>query len=434
MINRLISNLPFNPSLVEDLSFYSRRLKKEQSIRILGLILIILSLLVQVAAATFPAEKSLAASNNDVIRGGANNLQQLRQKYNNQADVRGLFQRFGLEANDLRDGSADHVSFHFHSQGSQGTRTVGRINFSHTNDHSVGVYAGQKFWSRNAAEWPGSTPAFYFGRQLGTDGNYYLVWVLKDCGNIAYRPTQGPQGSIGDNKPVTTPTVGVGNNRPVSKPKPTTTPVVPVTTMVTVPQPEVPNDVTLEKFAVNMTQNLSPAQTTQTVAKAGDVIEYTLLTKVKGTKQIENHTIEDYVGDLLDYSDLDMASVSASGGKYVASSKKIVWEKQTIPLESGLKKTFRVTLKNPLPTTNSPNATAPDFDCRMQNGYGNEVIINVDCAPIKAVETLPNTGPGTNLAIVFGVTSLSGYFVARNKLLSKELWILRKNYAVSGDK
>ncbi len=432
MINRLISNLPFNPSLVEQLSFYSNRLKKEKSIRRLGFILIALTMLVQIFAAMVPAERSLAASNNDVVKGGVDNMQQLRNKYNNQADVRGLYQRFGLEAEDLKDGGAQHVSFAFQSQGSQGTRTVGRINFDFTKDQSVGVFAGQKFWSRNASEWQGSTPAFYFGRQIGTDGKYYLVWVLKDCGNIAYRPTEGPQPGLSPNKPVDTP-------KPTPKPKPTPAPTpTPTTTTTTttttvVAQPEVPANIEIKKSAVNKTRNLSPALTTQTAAKAGDVIEYTLITKTTGDKPVQNYTIEDYIGDVLDYADLDMTSVFAQGGKFSSNEKKIIWEKQTIPVGNGLTKTFKVTVKNPIPNTNSPNATAPDFDCRMQNGYGNEVVIKVDCSVTKAVETLPNTGPGTNLAIIFGLTTLSGYFLARNNLISKELWLIRKRYAVKGN-
>ena len=433
MINRLISSLPFNPSLVEELSFYSKRLKKEESIRRLGFIMIVLSLLVQLFAASFPAEKSLAASaDNDVIKGGpVNNLAELRSRYNSQAQARGLFQRFGLEPADLRDGGAEHVNFHFQSQGSQGTRTVGRVNFNTTNDQSVGVYAGQKFWSRNAGEWSGSENAFYFGKQQGTDGKYYLVWVLKNCGNIAYRPADAPPAKVGlaDNKPVTKPKK--------EKPKPNKpTAAAPVTSSSSIPQPEdIPSYIRIEKFAENKTQNLNSSQTTETTAKAGDVIEYTLITKTTGDKPVENYTVEDYVGDLLDYSDLDASSISSQGGKYSSATKKITWDKQTVPNgPNGLKNTFKVTIKSPIPKTNSPNTTAPDFDCLMQNGYGNEIIIHVDCSVIKAVETLPNTGPGTNLAIAFGITSLSGYFLSRNKLLSKELWLVRKNYAASGDK
>lgn len=433
MINRIISNLPFNPSLVEELSFYSKRLRQEKSIRRIGFVMLALSLLVQIFAATFPVEKSLAASDNDVIRGGVNNLQQLRNKYNSQADVKALYQRFGLEIGDLRDGGAQHINFGFHDQGSQGTKTVGRINFSYTNSESLGRFAGSTFYSRSASEWQGSTAAFAFGKQTGSDGRDYLVWVLKDCGNIAYRPVDNFQAGVGPQQTVEKP-------KPQPK-KPNTTPKFPIATSTPtstptpVPTPEIPIDITAEKFAVNLTQNLSAKQTTAIPAKANDVIEYTLITKSKTGKVVNNYTIEDYVGDLLDYAELDMASISAQGGKYNTSNKNIVWENQTIPAEpTGLKKTFKVTLKSSIPKTNSPNATAPDFDCLMQNGYGSQITIRVDCSVIKNVETLPNTGPGETIAISFTIASLAGYFLSRNGLLSKELFIIRRNYAISGDK
>ncbi len=397
--------------------------------------MIVLSLLVQLFTASIPAEKSLAASpGNDVARGGpVNNLAELRNVYNNQAQARGLYQRFGLEPGDLQDGSANHVSFDFQNQGAQGTRTVGRINFSYTNDQFVGEFAGQKFWSRNAAEWSNSTPAFDFGRQLGTDGQYYLVWVLKDCGNIAYRPTGGPQvGSVGPAQTVKTPKKVKKKTPP---PIPTTPSPAPVTfTTSFVPVPDVPGSIEIRKSAINITQNLSPKRTTELAAKADDVIEYTLLTKTTGSKPVENYKIEDYVGDLLDYSDLDMASITSQGGRYDADSKKIIWDNQTIAVGSELKKTFRIVVKHKIPKTNSPNTTAPDFDCRMQNGYGNEVVIKINCSVVKKIETLPNTGPGTTAIIGFGLVSLSGYFLARNGLISKEVFIIRRNYATSGDK
>lgn len=437
MLNRLISDLPFNPSLVEELSFYGKRLRRENSIRRLGFVLIILSLLVQIFAASVPAEKSIAASyqGNDVIPGGpVNNLQELRNKYNSMPDVKGLYQRFGLNIDDLQDGRANHINFGFQDQGSQGTRTVGRLNFSYTNDQFVGNFAGQNFWSRNAAEWQGSEAAFAFGVKRGTDNKTYMVWVLKNCGNIAYRPTEAQQAGIGQAQGFQT---GLSNNQPVQQPKPTTqSPVKPPTTFSTafVPVPNVPGKIEIRKSAVNITRDLSPKLTVETPAKPDDVIEYTLFTKTTGNKTVENYKIEDYVGDLLDYSELDMASIASQGGHFDSKTKKIIWDNQKIEPGSEVKKTFRIKVKHKIPKTNSPNKTAPDFDCRMQNGYGNEVVIAVDCPNIKKIETLPNTGPGDTLIIGFGLATLSGYFLARNNLIGREIFIIRRNYSASGDK
>lgn len=133
-----------------------------------------------------------AASDNDMIRGGVSTLNELRASYNSQADVRALYDRFGLTGDKLTNAVASNMTFNFAEQGAKGTRSVGRINFSYTNDHNLGKFAGTTFYSRNAAEWPGATPAYFFGKQKGADGKYYYIWVIKECGNLAYRPAEPP--------------------------------------------------------------------------------------------------------------------------------------------------------------------------------------------------------------------------------------------------
>lgn len=438
MYHKLISNLAFSPTMIDQVAFYGRRLKQEESIRRLGLILIVFSMFIQVFAAMVPPEKSLAASNNDVIYGGVSNLEDFRRHYNSKADVRALYQRFGVQANDITHSKVDLVNFNFQEQGSRGTKTVGRINFSSTQDHNLGNFAGSTFWSRSASEWQGGESALYFGKHKGTDGNYYLVWVLKDCGNIAFRRVSGPPPPP---KPTPPPAKTVKPKpKPVKPQKPV--PTAPTLTFAEAPTPEptptpepetpappvetTPSD--LSKTAVNTTQNLSPELTQSTPARAGDIIDYTLITKNNDEVAKEDYVVEDYIGDILDYANLDQTFLASQGGTYDANSKMVRWVNQTVPAKGELKKSFRVALKPTIPSTNSPNTTASDYDCKMQNGYGNEVVIPVDCSVLKTVEELPNTGPGTTVAIAFGVTVLSSYFFMRSRLLAKEVGIIKKSY------
>ncbi len=135
---------------------------------------------------------------------------------------------------------------------------------------------------------------------------------------------------------------------------------------------------------------------------------------------------------MLDYADLDTAFLTSQKGTYLTDRKTITWSVQEIAPGGELKRTFRVVMKNPLPTTNQPNKTAPDFDCKIQNIYGDEVAIPVDCAVIKTIEQLPNTGPGTSVAAIFTMTVLSSYFFARSRLLAKELTLVKKDYTSAG--
>ncbi len=138
--------------------------------------------------------------------------------------------------------------------------------------------------------------------------------------------------------------------------------------------------------------------------------------------------IEDYIGDLLDYATLDTDFLATQGGSFNPTAKTVSWDNQTLPANGQLTKSFRVNMKSPIPSTNTPHATATDFDCKMQNGYGNEVVVPVECSALKTVESLPNTGPGTTVAVTFAVAVLSGYFFMRGRLLAKEVGIIKKSY------
>lgn len=568
MFKKIVSAIPYSPSAIDQIGFYTARLKREEALRKLGLVFVILSMFIQIVAVSFPAEKSLAASDNDVIRGGVTSIGQLKSKYDAHADVRALYNRFGINGNDINDAGVDNVSFNFKNQGSLNTRTVGRTNFASTNDHNLGSFGGTTFYSRSAAEWNGSTPAYYFGKHKGTDNNYYHVWVLKDCGNIAYRKTDAPDKPVvnppspppktpttptAPTPPPTTPTVACGrlvadktsgtkfisvrftgsydasqsnivngltfdfgdgtvvrHNGPVidheytnntTQPKTiiarltinstvgdrtsaacTTTitilpevcalnnallpndprcAVCPYNSSYTIddprckPAPVCENDPTLKpddpkckcpdnpsitatdpkcttpgklKKVRNITQNLSPEKTLTTRVKPGDVLEYSLITTNTNIVPKTNITVDDYVGDILDYAVLDTAQITKDGGTFNTQTRTIRWENQRIPARGELVKTFRVTVKNPVPSTNSPNSTSTDFDCKMQNGYGNELSLSVECPVLKSVEQLPNTGPGATLGIAFGITAIASYFFARSWLLAKELGIIRREY------
>ena len=69
MFKKLISNLPFNPSLLGQVSFYAKRLKAEESIRRMGFGFMALAMFIQMFAVFAPPQKSLASSNDHIISG-----------------------------------------------------------------------------------------------------------------------------------------------------------------------------------------------------------------------------------------------------------------------------------------------------------------------------------------------------------------------------
>jgi hypothetical protein len=193
---------------------------------------------------------------------------------------------------------------------------------------------------------------------------------------------------------------------------------------------------TSSKSVRNVTQNLDATQTPSSTAKAGDTVEYTLITRNSYDYDRTNINVADYIGDILDYATLDKAYLTQQGGTYNQESKTLAWSDQSIKANSELSNKFRVQLKNPLPSTNQPSPMTTAFDCIISNKFGNQLDIKVDCPLPKSAEyitqTLPKTGPGTSLLIGFVATSIIAYFFMRSRLLAEELELIRTDFAQTG--
>jgi hypothetical protein len=186
------------------------------------------------------------------------------------------------------------------------------------------------------------------------------------------------------------------------------------------------------KTVENVTQGLSGDEAIKSKVKAGDILEYSLVTSNTQNYTRTDIDVSDYIGDILDYATLDLEALEASGGTFDKEQSKVLWENVTIPANSELTLKFKVQLLDPIPSTNRPSATSGDFDCQIDNTYGNIISMSVQCPIVKGIETIPNTGPGTSLFAGTAITAIIGYFFARSRLLSKEINIIRTDYATSG--
>ncbi len=186
------------------------------------------------------------------------------------------------------------------------------------------------------------------------------------------------------------------------------------------------------KKVKNITQNLEGDKALNSKVNAGDVIEYTLITTNTQDYSRKNYIVSDYVGDLMDYSEIDAPFLASQGGAFDLANKKITFNIADIAARTDVAKTFKIKLKNPIPATNSPSNVSGTFDCKISNKYGNELTMNIACPAVKGIETIPNTGPGTSLIFGFMITAIVGYFYARSRIMAKELQILRAEFAPSG--
>jgi hypothetical protein len=234
---------------------------------------------------------------------------------------------------------------------------------------------------------------------------------------------QNPQPQSGS-QPTPTPTTVPTT---VAPEKPIAPTVIPVTANIT--NENVP--VGLSKTVSNITQNLKGNKALESAVRPGDVLEYSLLTTNGNDSEITEHEIIDYVGDILDYADIDEEFLATQSGQFDPTAKTVSWADQTLPASGDVTRSFRVVMKDPLPSTNSPSSLTTDFDCKISNQYGDEISLQVQCPFVKGVEQLPNTGPGEAVGAAFVISLISGYFFARSRLLAKEVSIIKKAHMPS---
>jgi hypothetical protein len=72
MFKKIVSNLPFNPGLINQVSFYAKRLHKEETVRRVGFAFLAAAFMVNVFAVASPAKRTLASGPNDMIWGATN--------------------------------------------------------------------------------------------------------------------------------------------------------------------------------------------------------------------------------------------------------------------------------------------------------------------------------------------------------------------------
>lgn len=186
-----------------------------------------------------------------------------------------------------------------------------------------------------------------------------------------------------------------------------------------------PAQIVATKTATNITQGNIDA--TKTTAKASDRITFMLSVENKGgtAKEVE---FKDYIGDVLEYSEL----IEQGGGTYDSQTKTLSWP--SVTLKPGAKeiRTFTVQMLKQIPASSKNVSETSSYNCMLENAFLDaSTIINVDCpAPKVIVETtvseLPKTGAGANIA--FGAILLAAvtFFYLRSRQLGTEVRLVRR--------
>lgn len=98
MFKKLVSNLPFNPSLIQQVSFYGKRLQQEQAIRKTSFLFIVGALIINIIAISAPAQNTLAGTDGHIVQGGGTSTKAgILQKYDQDPTVQAIYASFGIQ-------------------------------------------------------------------------------------------------------------------------------------------------------------------------------------------------------------------------------------------------------------------------------------------------------------------------------------------------
>jgi hypothetical protein len=132
MFEKLLGLLPYNPSLVHQLGFYSERMREEASIRRIGMVFIVLAFMVQFFAVLSPPQVSTADSVNSLINGGFSTAAEAKSYCtNNVRHYKDILNAFGItctavglgEAVDIHSAARDYYSMGWNPQGAHNDKT-----------------------------------------------------------------------------------------------------------------------------------------------------------------------------------------------------------------------------------------------------------------------------------------------------------------------
>jgi len=400
MFRKIVANLSFSPALVGQLSFYAKRLRKEEVTRRMGLIFVALALVVQSLVVFQPPESANASNPADMVNGGLGlgsnrSYDKFIRPYDaNTKFLKDSMNRFGITRQEIV--SAKFGSF---------ITTPSKLSWGH-----VPRPGGSSVVVKNSA---GQDVTTLYGRPITVaNGTGTRIWgwignsqsmgwfaIMQSCGNLV---TEG---------------------LPPPLPPPPAPPAPP--TPVRPTPPVLPAKIEFSKTTKNISQGNIDAQ--KQVANGDDRVSFTITAKNSGGKAAVVE-FKDSLDDILEYSTL----VDDGGGTYDAQTKILSWPNVSLAPGQTVSRTFAVSLLSTTPVTPQGQSEPSSYNCVMENVFGDaSVSVPVSCAPPKVVEQivteLPRTGPAEN--IIFGsiILALVSFFYFRSRQLGKEVRLIRRD-------
>lgn len=384
MFRKLVSNLSFSPSVIDDIGRYSNKLKKEELTRRLSVLFIVLAVLVQSFALFSPPSSANASNSQDIIPGGVSSVDDFLSIYDrNDQDIKDIFYSLGIRRTDIAALRPSKI------EPSQNTYALFR-------------HGGLSSYNRESR--------LYYDRSVGGTGTRYFA-RLSDAGmeNRSIDGWSGYSDSLGWFA------VAKANGSIIVESLPIQIKDTSGSTQA------VDRKLTVRKLGYDKTIENGPATN-------NDRIEYVLSTT--NTRGIPITAVFDVqLNDALEYASL----IDKGGGDFSNDTKKLSW--QPVSLEAGetQSRTFVIKMFPQFPATSQGVSNPNSFDCTVTVVFGQKQSTPVDCPPEKNIEgflmSLPGLHKNDAAVVTLVVLSLVLYFYLRTKIIGDELRILRHSFS-----
>lgn len=489
MFRSIVSRLSFSPALVGQLSFYAKRLRKEQVTRRLGLIFTALALVVQSLAVFQAPEPANAASRNDIVYGGVKTVKEFLSLYDkNSQNLKDIMNSFGITRAEIA--ATKYEVFTVGKKFSWGRHArsfdAGSKQILNSKGQHIDTIYGRpmsKMYKRGEA-----SRAIAFTGHSKAQGWF---GIILDCGNLVLdrMPPPPPKPKnikvcrLSDFKVITINeknfdskkhskntanckapeksikvcnlatlkivTIKEGqfdskkHSKNIKDCDPKLIEVCDLLSLETITIDEKdfdskrhsknPEDCVPEPEPGNLELSKTATNLTQgnidatkTTAQSDDRITYTLAVHNSGGTPMEA-TFEDSIFDVLEYSTL----IDTGGGTFDKTAESLSWPDVTIEPGATEYRKYTVRLASSIPASPIGISDLTSYDCVMDNVFGNGIAIDVNCPAPKVVENvveeLPKTGPGENITFAAVVFSIVTFFYYRSKQLNKEVRLIRRN-------
>lgn len=201
MFKKLLSNLPYNPSLIGQVSFYANRLHAEEKIRRLGLVFVVMAFLVQMFAFVNQPEPTLASSSNDIIPGGFTTRDQaVLYCLDGNKDITKIFAYYGLTCDIIANATTETIrstdqNKQYDSLGRNPQGPVIARTGKPTNEYAVNIPNVGRLYMRNLWAWDSGAYSTYKVLRM-TNKHGQVIRIMYNCGNIVtvgvYQPPAPP--------------------------------------------------------------------------------------------------------------------------------------------------------------------------------------------------------------------------------------------------